>query len=409
MSETIPITLQDVEGAAERLTDCSIVQATPIEQSRSISEEAGGEVYLKMEHLQRTGSFKVRGAYNKLTKLADTDSTVYVVAASAGNHAQGVALAASRTGFPATIVMPTTAPQAKIDATSGYGADVVIEGRDFQAAVDHARSLAAADDAVLVHAYDDPDIVEGQGTLGLEVLDQVPDVDTVVVPVGGGGLVGGVATAIKGHAPEVRVVGVQAESAATVPTSIQKGEPHSLEEYHTIADGIATGGISELTYGLIRDHVDEVVTVTDEEIAAACLVLFERAKQLVEGAGAAPVAALLGDDLDVRGETVVPVLSGGNIDMELLRTVLTHELTRRKQLLRLRVRIVDDPGTMAELSGIIGDHGANIRTVHHNRADHRLQVGEAYLDFVVSASGENHARRICESIRAHGYEVERVN
>lgn len=412
MPEQIPITVEDIEAAASRVTDPEVVQQTPIERSRAISHEADATVRLKMEHLQRTGSFKVRGASNKLAAIReDPDRTEpeRVVAASAGNHAQGVALAATRAGIPATIVMPTTAPQAKIDATEGYGASVVVEGREFQAAVRHARSLATADDTVLIHAYDDPEIIAGQGTIGFEIVEQAPEVDTVVVPIGGGGLIGGVATAIKSRLSDVRVVGVQAESAATVPTSLKKGSPHTLEEYRTIADGIATGGISDRTYALITEHVDEVVTVTDDEIAEASLLLLERAKQLVEGAGAAPVAAITGDALDVSGETVVPVLSGGNLDMRLLRTILTHELTARKQMLKLRVRIVDEPGEMGEISGVIADYGANIRTVHHTRSDQGLSVGEAFLEFVVDASGEGHARRVCEGIEEHGYEVERVN
>jgi threonine dehydratase len=403
------VELDDIRAARERLDDEDIVRRTPIERSRSLDSMSGASVSLKMEHLQRTGSFKTRGAYNKLKRVAERDDVERVVAASAGNHAQGVALAATTVGLPSTVVMPTNAPQSKVEATRGYGAEVVLHGGEFQAAMAHARELAAEPGTEFVHAYDDPDIVAGQGTLGLEIYEQVLEVDTVVVPIGGGGLIGGVSTAIKGLDPSVRVVGVQAERAATVPDSLQKGHPEGVEDPQTIADGIATGGISDLTLELIEAHVDEVVTVSDDEIATAILLLLERAKQLVEGAGAASVAAILSDDLDVTGETVVPVLGGGNIDMSMLQTVLTHALTDRSQLLRLRVRIRDTPGKMEDISGVIADQGANIRTVRHDRAVGDLQVGEAYLVFQVVTSGSEHAESVCRAVREAGYEVERVN
>ena len=403
------ITLADVEAAAARCTDESVVCETPVEVSRSLSAMTGADVHLKMEHLQRTGSFKTRGAYNKITQLSEAGGTSRVVAASAGNHAQGVALAATTVGLDATIVMPTTAPQAKIDATRGYGAEVVLHGQTFQSALAHATELADGDDVEFVHAYDDPAIVAGQGTLGLELYDQLPDVDTVVVPIGGGGLISGVATALKGRDPDVRVVGVQAESAATVPDSLQKGVPVGNDDPDTIADGIATGGISELTLSIIEEHVDDVVLVDDDAIAQAILVLLERAKQLVEGAGAAGVAALLAADLDVRDETVVPLLCGGNIDMASLQDVISHALADRRQLLHLRVHIDDRPGVMGEISQAMGAQGANIRTVRHDRAVEGLEVGEAYLVFQVITAGEEHARNVVAAVRDLGYEVERVN
>ncbi len=401
------VTVEDVRAARRRLDDESVVRETPVETSRSLSSTSGAEVYLKMEHLQRTGSFKTRGAYNKLQQVGD--GVARVVAASAGNHAQGVALAATKAGMPSTIVMPRNAPQAKVDATRDYGATVELEGEDFQAAMDHARGLAANDEALFVHAYDDPDIVAGQGTLGLEVAEQVPDLDTVVVPIGGGGLIGGTSVALSAVAPDVRVVGVQAEDAATVPESLRKGIPVEIDDPDTIADGIATGAVSELTLELIREHVDEVVTVTDDEIASATQILLERAKQLVEGAGAASVAAVLSDDLDVDGETVVPVLSGGNIDTARLQEVLEHAMTDRVQLLRLRVRIDDRPGKMADVSERIAGEGANIREVRHDRAVGDLDVGEAFLVFELVTSGRGQAENVVAAIEDGGYEVERVN
>ena len=403
------VTIENIRAARDRFDDDSVVRETPVESNRSLNARSGAEVFLKMEHLQRTGSFKTRGAYNKLHRLAERGDVTRVVAASAGNHAQGVALAATTVGIDSTVVMPTAAPQTKVDATRGYGADVVLHGRTFQEATAHARTLATDDGVEFVHAYDDPDIVAGQGTLGLELSEQVPDADTVIVPIGGGGLIGGISTALAAVAPDVRVVGVQAEKAATVPESLDKGIPWENDDPDTIADGIATGGISELTLGLIRENVDEVVTVSDDEIAQGILTLLERSKQLVEGAGAASVAALCSDDLDVRGETVVALLCGGNIDMSMLQTVLTHAMADRSQLLELRVRIDDRPGKMAELSGLIADHGANIRNVRHDRAVDDLDVGDAYLVFRVVTSGTGHADEIVRSIREAGYEVEREN
>lgn len=411
------VSFADVEAARERLVDESVVKRTPVERSTSLDEMTGGEVHLKMEHLQWTGSFKPRGAYNKIAQCVEGDAAGekrsggvdHVVAASAGNHAQGVALAATTLGVESTIVMPRTAPQTKIDATRGYGATVELVGQDFQEAMRHAKGLVEEPGTAFVHAYDDPAIVAGQGTLGLEIHDDLPAVDTVVVPIGGGGLVGGVATALAGCSPDTRVIGVQAEGAATVHESLDKGRPETLDSVHTIADGIATGGLSELTLGLIREHVDEVVTVTDGEISRAVLLMLERAKQVVEGAGAAPIAAILRDDVDVSGETVMPVLSGGNLDMTMLQTVLVHALTDREQLLRLQVRIDDTPGKMADISGIIAEHNANIQTIRHDRSAAELDVGEAYLVFQIETAGAGHARTVIRSIRDAGYEVKHVN
>ena len=404
------VTAADVRAAAERFDDPSIVQHTPVDRSRSISEMIDADVRLKMEHLQRTGSFKTRGAYNKLAGLADSEGVDRVVAASAGNHAQGVALAAQKVGLPATIVMPEDAPQTKVDATRGYGADVVLHGIDFRAAVAHAEELASEEGSEFVHAFDDPAIVAGQGTIGYEIVEDLPDVDTVVVPIGGGGLIGGIGAALAEAKPEVRLVGVQSDPVATVPDSLDKGGPQSIDEGTTIADGIATGSISNLTFELIDEHVDEVVTVDDEELAHGVLVLLERAKQLVEGAGAAPVAALLSGRVDLDDdETVVAVLSGGNLDMTMLDTLLTHELTARSQHLRLEVRIDDEPGVMQEIAGEIADRGGNIRTVDHVRSDDRLKVGEAFLVFVVETSGKEHADALRAAIADLGYEVRRVN
>ena len=409
------VSITDIEAAAERLEAASIVQRTPVERSRSLSERCGADVYLKMEHLQRTGSFKTRGAYNAISLAVDppsgTDPTIErVVAASAGNHAQGVALAASGAGIDATIVMPESAPEAKIEATRGYGADVVLHGTAFAEAMSHARTLVDDLGARFVHAFDDPDVVAGQGTLGLELLDQLPAVDTVLVPVGGGGLAGGVATAVKAHSPETRVIGVQTEGASTLAESLAAGELVTRDEPDTIADGIATGGMSKLTFELLDAHLDDSVVVSDDNVAAAILLLLERAKQMVEGAGATAAAALLDDaivdELGLAGETVVPVLCGGNIDVTTLKEVVTHALVDRHQLIELAVRIDDTPGTMGEIATLIGAERANIRTVRHERSRPDLPVGDADLVFEVDTNGPAHVARVLEAVRGAGYEVE---
>jgi len=404
----LPVTYADIERARERLDDETVVKRTPVERSSSLDEFVGGEVHLKMEHLQWTGSFKTRGAYNKIKQDVEAGVDSFV-AASAGNHAQGVALAASKCGAESTIFMPENAPQAKIDATKGYGATVELVGRDFRETMSHAQSVVEDGDAEFVHAYDDTDIIAGQGTLGMEMYHDNPDVDTVVVPIGGGGLIGGVSTAIKHLSPETRIVGVQASGAETVHKSLDKGFPVPIDEVDTIADGIATGGISDTTFEIIRRNVDEVLTVTDTEIAKAIVLLMERAKQVVEGSGAASVAAILSDDLDVSGETVMPLLCGGNLDMTQLQTVLIHALAARQQFIRLRVRIDDHPGVMEEVSGIIADRKANIHDVRHDRSVEDLDVGEAYLVFKVETAGAEHSDDIVTDIRDCGYEVDVVN
>ena len=409
------VTIDDVEAAADRLAAAAIVHHTAVERSRSLSERCGAEVYLKMEHLQRTGSFKTRGAYNAISLAVDAQSdggpaVEHVVAASAGNHAQGVALAAAGAGIDATIVMPESAPEGKIEATRGYGADVVLHGTAFAAAMSHARTLVDDPGVRFVLAVDDPDVVAGQGTLGLELLDQCPAVDTELVPVGGGGLAGGVATAIKARSPETRVIGVQTEGASTLSESLAAGELVTRDDPDTIADGIATGGLSELTFGLLEAHLDEVVVVSDDDVAAAILLLLERAKQLVEGAGATAAAALLDDgivdELELAGETVVPVLCGGNIDVTTLKEVVTHALVDRHQLIELVVRIDDTPGTMGEIATLIGAERANIRTVRHERSRPDLPVGDADLVFEVETNGPAHVARVLEAVRGAGYEVE---
>ncbi|MFB6221419.1 MAG: threonine ammonia-lyase, partial [Halolamina sp.] len=370
------VTLDDVLAAERRIETAEGIRQTPIERSQTLGERVGADVALKLEHFQKTGSFKPRGAYNKISQVAERGEATRVVAASAGNHAQGVAYAATERGLESLIVMPETAPQAKIDATRGYGAAVELHGETFAEAMAEAQSKAGEPDTAFVHAYDDPAVIAGQGTLGLEILDQVPEIDTVVAPIGGGGLISGIATAMTAADSSVRVVGVQAEEAATIPQSLQKGSPVENETPDTIADGIATGSVSQRTFDIIQEHVDEVVTVSETEIAEATLWLLERTKQMVEGAAATSVAALHADEVAYDG-TVVPVLCGGNIDIATLQDVLTRALVDRRQFVTIRVRIDDRPGVLGELAELIGNHDTNIRNVRHDRSEQGLPVGKA--------------------------------
>jgi threonine dehydratase len=409
-NSTTPVEFSDIETAMQRLDGSAVAKQTPVDRSTSLEEMTGAvEVLLKMEHLQWTGSFKTRGAYNKISESLEAGEIENVVAASAGNHAQGVAVAATERGIDATIIMPRTAPETKVNATRGYGATVELVGQDFQAARRHAEAIAAETEATLIHPYDDPAIVAGQGTLGVEMCEDAPDLDTIVVPIGGGGLISGIAIAFAELSPETRIVGVQAEGAATVAESLDKGVPVTLDSVDTIADGIATGGVSELTLSIIEEHVDKLVTVSNTEIADATLVLMERAKQVVEGAASASVAAIRSDDLDVTDEQVMPLLCGGNLDITMLRAVLIHALTARKQLVRFRVHTDDKPGNMAEITKIIADHGANIQAVRHDRALEDLGVGEVSLVFEIETSGINHAELVTEAIADSGYDVEVTN
>ncbi|MFO7834535.1 MAG: threonine ammonia-lyase, partial [Halohasta sp.] len=315
------LSLSAIQQAADRVS--AVTRETPMEYSHTFSEQTGAEIYLKLENMQRTGAFKIRGATNRIATLSDAERAAGVVTASAGNHAQGVALAATRADVDATIVMPEHAPISKVKATRWYGAEVVLDGVDYSEAQTRAHEIEAAEGRTYVHAFDDEAVMAGQGTIGLEILDQQPDVETVVVPIGGGGLIAGIATAIKTQRPDVRVIGVQAEGAASVPESLEQGAIHTRESVDTVADGIATRSVGERTFEVIQEHVDEVVTVSDEEIALALTLLLERSKTLVEGAGAVALAAVLEARFDYeKGEVIVPALCGGNIDMNVLTTVI---------------------------------------------------------------------------------------
>jgi threonine dehydratase len=396
------VSLADVERARELLA--GVTRVTPLEPCRPLTAALGGPAWLKCETLQRAGSFKVRGAYVRISRLTETERARGVVAASAGNHAQGVALAARLRGTAATVYMPVGAPLPKIAATKGYGAAVELVGLTVDETLVAAREHADRTGAVFIHPFDHPDVIAGQGTVGLEILEQCPDVATVVTGVGGGGLVSGLAVAIKALRPEVRVVGVQAAGAAAFPPSLRAGEPVRLPSYATIADGIAVGRPGDLTFAHVSKLVDEVVTVPDEDISRALLMLLERVKLVVEPAGVAGVAALLAGAVAVD-TPVVALLSGGNIDPLLMQRVIEHGLSAASRYLHFTVRCVDRPGRLAALLSLLAEQGANVVDVWHERHNPRLQIGEVEVALSVETRGVEHSDTLLGALRSAGYTV----
>ncbi|WP_282836878.1 threonine ammonia-lyase [Microbacterium flavum] len=403
ITSAIP-TLAEFEDAAAVLRD--VVVRTPFDISEHLSDVLGAPVHLKLENLQRTGSFKIRGATYRLSRLTAEERARGVVAASAGNHAQGVALAAQKLGIAATIFMPLGVPVPKLLATRGYGAEVVLEGATVETPLRLAAEFAERTGAVLIHPFDHRDIVIGQGTLGLELWDAVPDLDTVIVGIGGGGLIAGVAAAVKARAAvagrTVRVIGVQAENSAAYPSSLAAGEPLTVATTPTIADGIAVARPGDLTFAVIRELVDEVVTVSDDDIARALLILLERAKQVVEPAGAVGVAAILAGKVEASGPTAV-VLSGGNIDPLLLQRVVAHGLAASGRYMTLQIPLPDRPGQLARVSELLAVAGANVTEVLHTRHGQGLQISEVVLQLSVETRGAEHRARVIEILTSAGF------
>lgn len=397
--------LAEFQEARERIS--AVVTQTPLESSHYLSNVLGDAVYLKCENLQRTGSYKIRGAYNRLSRLSDEEKARGVVAASAGNHAQGVALAARELGIRATIFMPVGVPLPKLQATKDYGADVVLRGHTVDEPLRAAAEFAAETGAVFIHPFDHVDVVTGQGTLGLDILDQRPDVETVVVPIGGGGLISGVASAIKQRAAldgrTVRVVGVQATNAAAYPVSLAAGSPRDVTILPTIADGIAVSRPGALNFEIIAGTVDEVVTVSEDEMARALLVLLERAKLVVEPAGAVGVAAILAGKISASGTTVV-VLSGGNIDPMVMERVISHGLAASERYLKLRIPLPDRPGQLATVSALVADCNANVVEVLHTRHNGGLTISQVELELHIETRGPEHAEQVLARLRDEGFE-----
>ena len=399
------MSLADIEQAQKNLS--GVLNDIPVANARWLSEMVGGPVYLVPENLQRAGSFKVRGAFNRLAKLTAEEKSRGVVAASAGNHAQGVALAAQRLGIKATVFMPIGATIPKVEATKGYGADVEFSGHSIDEALIAVTEFAEKTGAILIHPFDHADIVAGQGTLGLEILEKVPDVRTVVVCTGGGGLLAGVALAIKSKRPDVKVVGVQAEEAAAYPPSLAAGKPVALSKMSTMADGIAVGRPGEVPFEIIKEYVDEIVTVSEEQLSYAALSVLERAKMVVEPAGAAATAAVMADPGHFQPPVAV-ILSGGNVDSLLLLRIIRHGMTAGGRYLTMQVQVPDVPGSLASLLRIAQENAANVVEVDHNRIDPKLGVDEVEIVLQVETRGREHANVVLQAIREQGFEVKEL-
>ncbi|MFD8162450.1 threonine ammonia-lyase [Streptomyces malaysiensis] len=396
------VTLDDVRSAQKTLSGIS--RLTALEGSRYLSGLVGSPVHFKCENLQRTGSFKLRGGYVRIAGLSPEERAAGVVAASAGNHAQGVALAASLLGVRSTVFMPEGAPLPKIAATRDYGAEVRLCGQIVDETMRAAQEYAERTGAVFIHPFNHPDIIAGQGTVGLEILEQCPEVRTVVVGIGGGGLAAGIAVAVKALRPDVRVVGVQAEGAAAYPPSLAAGRPVTIDAPVTMADGIKVGRPGEVPFRIIEELVDEVRTVTEDELSSALLLCLERAKLVVEPAGASPVAALLSDPKSFEGP-VVAVLSGGNVDPLLMQRILRHGMAAAGRYLSLRLRLTDRPGALATLLGVLSTLDANVLDVSHVRTNPRLGLSEAEVELHLETKGTDHCEDVREALRGAGYTV----
>jgi threonine dehydratase len=401
-SQSHTVTLDDVRGAHKMLS--GVARITGMEGSRHLSSLVGAPVHLKCENLQRTGSFKIRGAYVRIAGLRPEERAAGVVAASAGNHAQGVALAAALLGVHSTVFMPVAAPLPKVAATREYGAEVRLHGAVVDETLRAATEYAEETGAVFIHPFDHPDVIAGQGTVGLEILEQCPEVRTILVGIGGGGLAAGLAVAVKAMRPEVRIVGVQAAGAAAYPPSLAAGRPVALGSVATMADGIMVGRPGDVPFAVIRDLVDDVVTVTEDQLSKALLLCLERAKLVVEPAGASPVAALLAAPRAYEGP-VVAVLSGGNVDPLLLQRILRHGMSAAGRYLSLRLRLTDRPGALATLLGVLSVVDANVLDISHVRTDPRLGLAEAEVELHLETKGPEHCDAVGTALEGAGYTV----
>jgi threonine dehydratase len=400
------ISLSDIVAARERIR--SGIRQTPAPYSEDLSRESRNELYLKLENLQVTGSFKERGALNRLLTLTAEERARGIIAASAGNHAQGVAYHGSRLGIRSVICMPEFTPFVKISAVRGYGAEVILHGGVFEEALAEAQRRCARERLVFVHPFNDEAVIAGQGTIGLELLEQIPRLEAVVAPVGGGGLIGGIACAVKEARPEVRVIGVQSSALPSMRAALTAGKPVTVDPSPTIADGIAVRIAGDKTFELVRKYVDEVVTVDDEEIARAILRLLERQKTLAEGAGAAGVAALLHKEISLRGKKTAVVISGGNIDVMLLSHIIERGLVKDGRLVRFRVTLPDHPGSLERLTQVIGRSRANIVQVLHDRTYFGVHLGETTVDVTMETRGQEHVQELAGALHASGYRFERI-
>ena len=400
------VTLEDIQAARARIRDR--IYLSPCARSETLSKLTGTTALLKLDNLQMTGAYKERGALNKLLVMPAADRERGLIAASAGNHAQAVAYHAGRLGVKATIVMPEATPIMKVANTRAHGARIVLHGANYDEAYAEARRLEHVEQLTFVHPFDDPDVIAGQGTIGLEVLEQEPELDAIVVPIGGGGLASGVAVAVKALRPGAKVIGVETEVLPCMLQAVDAGKPVTLEGANTIADGIAVKRAGDLTFEHVKRYVDEIVTVSEEEIASAILYLLEREKTVVEGAGAVAVAALMQHKIHgLDGRRVVSLVSGGNIDVNLVARVIERGLVKDGRLVRISVALQDKPGQLAKVSAIVANHRANVIEVHHARAfSHRF--GDTNLQLTLEARGPEHVEEILRALRERGYQVQQM-
>lgn len=400
------ITLSDVQAALNRVRGS--IYVSPCAHSQTFSLLTGNSVYLKLDNLQKTGAFKERGALNKLLTLTNDERSRGVIAASAGNHAQGVAYHAGKLDIRAQIVMPLTTPLIKVSATRGYGAEVVLDGANYDEACQEAIQRSQQEHLTFVHAFDDDAVIAGQGTLGLELLQQHADLEAIVVPIGGGGLIGGVGCAVKETNPRIRIIGVQTSRLPSMKVAIAEGKPVTLSAAVTIADGISVRRAGDHTFPLVQKYVDEIVTVEEEEIANAILLLLEREKTLAEGAGAAAIAALVNRKVAMTGKKVAVLVCGGNIDVTLLARIIERGLVKDGRLVRLRVHLPDYPGALHRLTGILAQHRANIVETSYDRAYHGVNLGDTAIDITMETRGPDHIAELLSALSAVGYSHERI-
>ncbi len=400
------VSLTSIQAARARIGDA--IHVSPCQLSHQLSELTGLPLHLKLENLQRTGSFKERGALNKLLTLSKTERERGVIAASAGNHAQGVAFHAAARGIRAQIVMPLATPQVKVAATRAFGAEVILHGASYDEACDEALRRRIEEGRTFIHPFDDAEVIAGQGTIALELLEQVPDIEAAVVPIGGGGLIGGIACALKETNPKIRIIGVEPEKLPSMLRAREAGAPIVIASEATIADGIAVRRAGDITHPLVNRYVDEIVTVDDEEIASAILMLLEQEKTLAEGAGAAALAAVIQSKTNLRHRRTVVLVSGGNIDVSLLAKIIERGLVKDGRLLRVRVYLQDRHGALQALTTILSRERANIVEVLHNRAYYGVSIGETAIDVTLETRGATHITAISHALREAGFRFERI-
>ena len=402
----LSISLADVLAARERVR--SSIYDSPCPHSQMLSALTGQHIYLKLENLQMTGSFKERGALNRIALLTPDEAARGVVAASAGNHAQGVAYHATARGIRSIIVMPLPTPLVKVTATRNFGAEVLLHGANYDEACEEATRICNAQNMTFIHPFDDAAVMAGQGTIGLELLEQVPQLEAIVVPIGGGGLIGGIACAVKESNPKIRIVGVQTSRLPSMAAALEQHHPVTIDPATTIADGIAVRRAGEVTFPIVERYVDEIVTVDEDEIASAILMLLEREKTLAEGAGATALAALLQHKTSLKNAHTAVLVCGGNIDVTLLSRIIERGLVQDGRLIMLRIHLLDKPGALAELTRLIARHRANIVNTLYNRAYYGVNLGETVIDITMETRGREQVTELLEALTAEGYKHSRV-